>query len=288
MKGYAFSVNKEFASFTFINDTEEKRDCLDKKWSHYAILHRLINFMKARGWHIEHDASVHKIIRKDHWYGKKGDLEFVLARYPRGFGFDFYQNIVFENPSGGRYDFDRFEKMPYLVKLLFLNETRHMKLFMEGIGILDDTEPTYKLATDRIKKDFVNCWHHPQKSMDEFELSDLDGQTPEYSYNNTDRDKKTIYNGQVKYFRDWCTGRLMRGTVYHNINNMWWVILHKTKFTNMAAFELFDPMPDDFQVRRLKKDTKPKEYLDKVAILKGSSSKELINELKRRGVKVSA
>lgn len=190
MKGYMFSVDKNHTRFSFINDTEEKRDMLDRKWSHYAIFHKLINFMKSRGWHIEHDPGVHKIIRKDHWYGKKGDLEFVLSRYPRGFSFEFFQNIVFENPNGGRYDFDRLKKMPYQVKLLFLNETRHMKQFLSGLGIVNNTEPAYKLAADRVKKSFVNCWHHPQKSMDEFELNDLDGQTPEYSYNNTDRDKR--------------------------------------------------------------------------------------------------
>lgn len=201
MNGYTFSINKSLASFSFVNDTGEKKDSFDKKWSHYAILHRLINFMKSHGWYIEHDKSVHRIIRNGFWYGRKGDLEISIHRYPRGFKFEFYQNIVFENPNGGQYDFDKFEKMPYLIRLLFINETRHMKVFLEGLGYVDNTEPAYKLAEDRIKKGFVNSCHHPQNSMDEFQLSDLDGQTCKYTYNNTDRDKKTIYNGQIKYFR---------------------------------------------------------------------------------------
>lgn len=80
----------------------------------------------------------------------------------------------------------------------------------------------------------------------------------------------------------------MRGLVYHDLNNMWWVILHDFSCTREADFYLFDPTPEDFAVRRHKADKKPKEYLEKAAILKGSSNKELINELKRRGLKVSA
>ncbi|TEB15151.1 hypothetical protein Psfp_02327 [Pelotomaculum sp. FP] len=286
MKGYIFSTNKDLASFSFVNDTEEERGPFDKKWSHYAILHRLINFMKSRGWYIEHDKNVHKIIKKDHWYGRKGDLEFRLDRYPRGFKFEFYQNIVFENLNGGRYDFDKFEKMPYLIKLLFINETRHMKVFLEGLGCLDNTVPVYKLVEEKIKQHFVESCHHPQKSMDEFNLSDLDGQTCKESYNHTDRDKKIIRNGEIKYFRDRSTGRLVRVVVYHNINNMWWAILNRYKYTKVVDFELFDLTPDDLKIRRLKKDKKPKEYLDKKEKLQQSSNKELISELKRRGFKI--
>lgn len=55
----------------------------------------------------------------------------------------------------------------------------------------------------------------------------------------------------------------------------------------MADFKLFDPTPEDFKFRRLKADKKPKEYLEKVTTLKRASDKELINELKKRGFKVS-
>jgi hypothetical protein len=288
MKCYKFCMNKYYASFKLVNDTDEKHDTFGNKWSHYAVLHRLINFMISRGWAIEHDKDVHKIIRKDFWYGRKGDLEVYAHRYPRGFEFEFCQNIVFTNPNGGRYDFDKFDKMPYMIKLLFLNETRHMKAFLETIvpGIVDDTRIEYKLVADKIKAHYIESWHHSQKSMDEFELSDLDGQTNEYSYNHTDRDKKIIYNGQIKYFRHW-NGHLMRGKVYHNINNMWWVILNAYEYTNIANFCLFDATPIDFQQRRLKAGNPPKSYYEKLEHLQKSTTKELLRELKKRGCKMA-
>jgi len=287
LKGYTFSIRKYYADLHFVNETGEKRGILDRHWSHYGTLHRLLNFMRSRGWCIQNDDSVSKLIRKDHFYGKKGDLEFVLHRYPRGFEFEFYQNIVFENAHGGRYDFDRFNKMPYIVKLVYLNEVRHMKKFLESLGCVDISEPAYTLAEDVIKYNFVKSWHHSQKSMD-FALSDLDGQTDKYSYNHTDRDKKVIYNGQVKYFRCSISGRLLRGRVYRNINNMWWVIINRYFYRNIANFELFDATVEDFKCKRLKVGKKPKEYLDKMEKLQQASNRELLNELKRRGIKASA
>lgn len=281
-------IFKDSTSFTLVNDTGERHDrwADRKKWTHFIILHRLINFMRSRGWTIENDKETHKCIREDYWIGKKKDLEFRLHRYPRGFAFDFYQNLVYENRHGGRYDFDRYKKMPYLIKLLFLNETRHMKAFLEGLEIknLTDRSPVdYKTAEDKIKLDYVESCHRAQKTMDEFSLSDLDGITSQHS-NSTDRDKKTIYNGQIKYFRHW-NGRLMRGKVYHNINNMWWVIINKKEYKNIASFDLFDPTEEDYKMRRDKKGNPPKAIAEKMQHLKNATTKELLKELKNRGYK---
>lgn len=290
MKGYFYSINKNLASFTFINETGESHGWRDEKqWSHYPIMYRLLNFMKLRGFEIGRNPKIkkyYKCLNKDNWYGRKGNLEFEASRYPAGFKFEFYQNINFKNPNGGKYDSDKFKKMSYLIKLLWINETKKMGKFLESLGVENNTDPEYKFTKDIIKRDFVECWHHPQKDMN-FNLRDLDGTTCEGSYNNTDRDKKTIYNGQMKYFRDYWNGRLMRGKVYHNINNMWWVILNDTEYDNIADFELFDPTEEDFKIRRKVKDRKPKEYIDKLKAMEKLSNKELLRELKRRGLKAS-
>lgn len=278
---FPFKVFNSSASICLYNEIKGDRD------SHFQILHKVLNFMENRGFQVGRDPRIqkdYKCLNKDHWYGRKGNLEFKAERYPAGWKIEFFQNIVFENSSGGFYDFDKYEKMPYIVKLLFRNEVRHIKQLLEKLGCIDTSKKKYKLASDKIKADYVESWHHEQKSMDKFELEDLNGETDECSYNNQDRDKKTIYNGQIKYFRDW-SGRLARGIVYHNINNMWWVILNDHSYTNEADFYLFDPTQEDFKIRRLKKDVMPKEYLLKKEKLKEATSRELVNELKRRGIK---
>lgn len=282
MDRHTFSISQRHAMLR-LNKKGQSRD------DHYPILHRLLNFMKSRGFEVGRDTLIqknYKCLNKDHWYGRKGFLEFKASRYPAGFDLEFFQNVVFENPHGGCYDFDKYKKMPYLIKLLFRNEMKHAKAFLEYLNCIDISDTIYKYAVDKIKQRFVDSWHHPQKSMDEFELKDLVGLFPEESYNHTDRDKKIIRNGDVKYFRSRGTGRLMRGVAYHNINNMWWVLLNKTEYTNVADFELFDPTAEDYKARRLRADKKPIEYILRKEKIQETSTKELINELKRRRLKI--
>lgn len=287
MKEYSYSINKRLFSFSFVNDTEESHGWDDRnKWSHYPVLHRVLNFMKDRGFEVGRDPEIleyYKVLNEDHWYGRKGDLEFKAGRYPRGFEIKFFQNINFENRCGGEYDFHKFEKAPYLIKLMWINETKKIAEFIESIvpGIKNNTKEDNKLAIDFIKNDYVESCHKPQKDMN-FNLSELDGTTCEDNTNNKDRDGKVIYNGDIKYFRDRYTGRLQRGKVYHNINNMWWVILNDTEVTNVADFEFFDLSSGYAKYRRIKMDIKPKEYINKLELLKKLTTKELDRELKRR------
>jgi hypothetical protein len=197
---------------------------------------------------VEPDKKIDKCIRKNHYYGKKANLEFKAERYPRGFKIQFYQNVNHENSNGGYYDFDKLEKMPYMIKLLFINEINYIEGFINLLGITQTYgRKEYKYAVDNIKAYYVEEWHHKFDNMD-FCLEEVVHSQP--SYNCTDRDKKRIENGQVKYFRDY-KKRLKRGKVYHNINNMWWVVLNDTDYTNVAAFNLFDATEDDFKNRKL-------------------------------------
>src|SRR5699024_5886919 len=108
---YSFSINKSLASIKFTNNTNERRDILDKNCSHYPILHRVLNFMKDRGFKIGRDPIIQKqfkLLNKDNWYGRKKLLEFKAKRYPNGFKIQFFQNINYKNSNGGYYDFDKF------------------------------------------------------------------------------------------------------------------------------------------------------------------------------------
>lgn len=281
-----FGIRRDYTDIHFRNN-EEHKGILYKDYKHYSILHRLLNFMKDRGFEIGRDPEIvkrYKSISKDYWYGKKEDLEFKAHRYPAGFKIEFFQNINFENCNGGEYDFDKFKKMPYLIKLMFLNETKHIRDFLISLGVKENPDEDYKLAKDSIKNHYVESWHHDQEDM-RFKLSDLDGQTCDGYRNNIDRDGEIIYNGQIKYFRDRWSGRLCRGKVYRNINNMWWIILNDTEYTNVASFQLFDAKHEDFKIRRLKEDIKPKSFLDKQEFIKGLTNKELERELRKRVLK---
>ena len=128
----------------------------------------------------------------------------------------------------------------------------------------DDKEKNKTTPEQKIIKDFRDsCWHKPDAKKEDFKLSDWDGTTVE-SYNNCDRDKKVIYNGDIKYFYNW-HGFLCKGKVYHHINNMWWVICNDKLYYNVASFDLFDLTEQDLKCRRKKPHILPEKYLDKIS-----------------------
>lgn len=252
---YAFSLTKKYCSIVF------KRKCSDSEddkghYKHYDIFNKVIEFMKSIGFEAGLDEEVaerYQTISKDYFKGRKGYLEFKAHRYPTGFKIEFYQNV---NTDRGEYEIYKFDKMPYLIKMMFINESKKICRFMEELGYADESKPEYKLAEDCIKDFYVEEWHHKGIENMDFKLSDLDGPSGEPSYNTTDRDGKEILNGQIKYYRA-SDGRLRRVKVYHNINNMWWCILSDTEYTNVAAFRLFDATEEDFKNRRVVKDRRP-------------------------------
>jgi hypothetical protein len=247
-----FSYCKSIKRCSFGLTGDENNKPFQKDYSHYPVLHRILNFMVSIGFEVGRDSWYEKdfkCLSKDHRYGRKGDLEFKAERYPRGFRIEFYQNVIFENKCGGYYDFDKCEKMPYLIRLSMISTLNYIEKFVNSLDITKthgQSVDSYKLAEDKIKFHYVDSWHHEQKDMN-FNLYDIKHNQPDY--NCTDRDKKRIENGQVKYFRDF-QGYLKRGVVFHNINNMWWVKLNKYEYTNMADFQLFDPTSEDFERRR--------------------------------------
>lgn len=265
----------------YSNNTEERK-AWREPYAHYSTFHRVLNMLRDEGFTIEKDAETARCIRKDYYIGRRGDLEVEGRKFPAGFEITFFQNVNIKNPNGGRYDFDKFQLMPYMIGLQYIKYMRKIVDFLNYMKDLDDkSDYRYKYAEDQIKALYVSEWHHEQTDMN-FKLSDLDGSTGEPSYNMLDRDKKEILNGQIKYFRYW-DGRIRRGKVYHHINNMWFVILDKYNYTCEASFYLFDLSPDDYLGRK-KTPRLPKEYQERRKQLEGMKTKELINELKRRGV----
>ncbi|WP_156290753.1 hypothetical protein [Oceanobacillus salinisoli] len=213
----------------------------------HPTMKRLLEMMQKRGWKIQTDQRIleeYPILADDHFEGRKGDLKFKAEKYPAGFNFEFFQDINVENTNGGYYDFDKFEKMPYLIKLRFLLEKKYMIKLLDDEGYSDGSESTFKYAYEEVMHRIKSCCHYKEgKELPDFEIEE---------YNAKDKDGKILKNGQVKYFRD-RKGRLQRGVIYHNINNMWWTILNKYEFTNIASFYFFDLDTEENRKRKLVK-----------------------------------
>lgn len=211
------------------------------KISHPVLL-EIFDMMRERGWFIQTDQETlrdYPCIAKDYFEGRKGNLLFKSHKYPAGFEIEFYQEINTVNRSGGYYDFDKLELMPYLIRCSFNVEVNHIRKVFEKNGYVEKSEPVFKNATEKVMHKIKTCCHYSEGKTDK-----------QPDYNATDKDKKRLKDGQVKYFRDH-KGRLMRGTVYHNINNMWWVVINDFAYRNKACFELFDIDTEENKQRKL-------------------------------------
>lgn len=273
-------------AISFVNNTERAPggNWNKHKFRHYGYFYQLINMLGAEGFSTEKDPDVDQIIRSDYWIGKRGDLEFCANKYPNGFKIEFFQNVVCENPNGGRYDFDKFQKMPHIIRLQYQKYINQLVRLLKCLADVEDvTSKPPKLAEEWIKYKYVESCHHEQKDT-HFSLRSLDGQQTQPPYNGLDRNKKQLHNGDIKYFRNY-NGYLFRGRIYHNLNNMWWVIVDKYTVRNVASFELFDLGPDDKR-GRLARVRIPAEYLERKKAIEKSTTKELAAELRRRGFKI--
>lgn len=265
----------------FINRGELPLSCKREGNPHWENFKDLMLFLGSIGFYVSEDKEIKKnfpSLNETHRAGEFDDLRFKAQYAPIRFEIEFYQDVFHVNSHGGFYDFDKYKKMPYLIQKRYDWTLEKLLEYFEKCGYsIEFPENTCK-GDAFIIRDYIRSRHHPQENW--FSLKAVDGQTAEHEMNGTDRDGKILRNGETKYFRD-RSGYLLRGKAYHNINNMWWVLLADGQVKNVACFDLFDLKETDFR-GRWKEHRPPQKYVERKKQLSLRSVKELERELKRR------
>lgn len=203
-------------------------------WKTYNAVRGLL---RECGWTFHQDPEIKKRYRslaRTHHAGSRGGLHFTSEINPRGFKFEFYEDVVRDNPHGGRYHFDKLRKMPYLRRLSFLWIRNNILALLGRLGFTIRQGNEGLSAMDRILKDRRESWHWKPG------INHADGQP---DYNVLDAGKVRLQDGDVRCF--WSpNGRLRRGKAYYNLNSMWWVITADGDLHNESAWELFTYDPD--------------------------------------------
>lgn len=283
--------SKKSAWIQFWNDDAVKNDPFGKPsaLTHFRIYQSCIYTLKKIGFTISKHPRYeehYKILSPSHRYGIWKGLEVNIEIFARGFKFEFYQNISTgdRQKGDGEYCFNKYHLMDYLMRKRYdLSISRIIETIQKNCSASVDHIDRPVNAIECILK---HCQNNHWKSGNPKELADIDNLVREYDRqrNSTDRDNKQIISGQVKYFRDY-NGRLVRGMVYHNINNMWWVLINDFKYSNEAAFRLFDATAEDFNARRLKKHKIPEKKQKELDYLKGIPTGTLVKLLAKRSRK---
>lgn len=246
------------------------------KVPHHGKWIQIMNFLKKRGFDIrenptykEHYASLSKY----HKIGFKKDVALLMEINASSITVEFgnIKNLwkemaqsFWSNPTD-----ERYTKLTYLEGVAVKLEIKKLMDFC-GKFNLDFIKEDDNLSPEEfiIHKLKINPHIHGKvECLNDIKLS-ITPDTYDWKCNSNDQNKKKIICGETKYFYDYYNNRLSYGVVWHNINNMWWVI-SGGKLRNIASFNLFDfeiglprrkPADDNHIDRLLKKFEGKKDY----------------------------
>lgn len=171
----------------------------------------------------------------------QGTLFVATDLYPVGCKFEFFQEVVTINRNGGRYDFDRIDKMPYLIRKAFDAAIRRARAHLLDRGFADTSKldgPNPEPLTW-----FNQCWdseYERQRGTHRFERGP-DGWPTAKETTSGYPGRIHHPHGSLRYFRHH-NGRMLRGRVYGGINGMWTVICGPGRHDVAQAYctELFE------------------------------------------------
>lgn len=204
----------------------------------------LIRDMRARGWSIKHDPNVRRHYRSlnpDRRLGARRKLRCDIEISGRQIKVEFWSVIPPQtNRNGRRYEFDKLARMHHIDQLRVEVEFRCITRWLATLAPTTVARGNRGLTPiQRIEKGYAESWHKDKT---------LGRPICSYDYNRKAADGALLEHGQTVWATD-MKGRVIRGTAYYNINNMWWVVAGGA-LLNEACHSLFHQPPADLRVKQ--------------------------------------
>lgn len=190
---------------------------------------------------------------RDHRYCRKGDLQGFLDLSGRCLQFMMWQDVAnVENPNGGRFESNKEERMPYRLWLEMERTRRRLRTYLCNVfsgyefaskrndGRSEKRGPGHLTALEwvdganRSSGHYVPELGHAHISMDS---------------NARSADGGTISHGDKVYAIGY-DDRIVTGTAYYNLNNMWWVVTGKYDVLNVHSGAIYLESPGDLRRKR--------------------------------------
>lgn len=241
-----FTISHEYLSVNVINPNGEAT-----KEQIISVYKAVLTFLSSIGYTVTKNPRIEKdfpILSDRNDAGFHGDLKFQSEHYDTGCKFEFYQDVVFENTNGGYYDFGKFKKMPYLIRLRWIWTTRKLAEFLKDSAGLQHKPEKPKSPVPGALNFFNHHWDMGGMERGELRFDrGPDGWPSEKEigqWSLTDGDGNRFTHGDIRYTRD-AKGYLLRGRVYGGINGMWLFIYGPGKhdYTHVHYPKLFTCSP---------------------------------------------
>lgn len=186
-------------------------------------------------------------------YCRKGDLQALLNLCGRHIKFEMWQDVANgKNPNGGRYDFDKEQRMPYLLWLEMTRTRRRLRAYLCNVfagyefhdklrdGRHAQCRPGALTAVEWVEGAIRSSGHY---------VEELGHARINMACNARSADGGTIAHGSRVYAIDY-RKRVVAGTAYYNLNNMWWVVTGKYGVINVHSGAIYLLNPGDLRRKR--------------------------------------
>lgn len=207
----------------------------EKAWERQfkrEVFARIVQQLNRMGWTVAPwvDSDKYKAIALDRRTCAKGDLQAQLSLSGRHIELEMWQDVQnVENCNGGRYDFDKAERMTYLQRLEMERTRRRIRDYLCNV-FTDYTfdPPKIKSPNPDPLAYFNDTWDsefEKRRGTHRFNRG-ADGWPSDNelaSWSRKDADGALLSHGDLRWTRD-RKGRLLRGRVYGGINGMWMLV----------------------------------------------------------------
>ena len=224
------------------------------------VFSRIVQTLRRIGWTVEkppinpHDvkhysARVARMASERRRTCSKGGLQGELTVGGRCIKFKMWQDVTpSKNPNGGQYDFDKEQRMPYVLRLEMERTRRRIRDYLCNVFSRYEFEsPRYPVmglmgltAEEKAAHDRQTSGHY-RAGLDRAEIS--------MPSNAIARDGGTIVHGARVWAIDH-KGRIIVGTAYYSLNNNWQIVTGRYGLTVCNTGEIFTIQPDGLRLKR--------------------------------------
>lgn len=229
--------------------THKERDAWELAFKR-QVFARIIQTLNRTGWTVGPwaDTDKYKCIALSRRTCRKGDLHGELSVSGRSIEFSMWQDVTpSDNPNGGKYDFHKEDRMPYVLRLEMERTRRRIRDYLCNVFAgytFKPSDPAIGLmgvtAEEKARHDRQTSGHY---------VPALDHARIHMESNAKARDGGAIEHGARVWAIDH-KGRIITGTAYYSLNNQWQIVTGRYGLTYAHTGEIFTAPPDSLRVKR--------------------------------------
>lgn len=233
------------------------------QWQEYErefkrqVFKRIVQQLNRIGWSVEVPQEMieqySRSFAENHRYCRKGDLQGLLDLSGRCIKFEMWQDVAnVENRNGGRYDFDKEKRMPYILWLEMERTRRRLREYLcnvfSGYQFQDQLRdgrhpkrgPGSLTAVEWVEQDIRSSGHFNE---------DLGHAPINMKCNAQSADGGVITHGARVYAIGY-DDRVVVGTAYYDLNSSWWIVTGKYGAICVQSSNIYLGNPGDLRRKR--------------------------------------